>query len=100
MIPIEEYLKEQCESLGIPVPWIGNNCENHELSDHYCREGGIFIAVNSDEAVADHELLHYIFDLVRMGKIDRGVEEDICEFFGDSVWYGRTVDLRKGNNET
>ena len=95
MIPIEEYVKEQCKSLGIPVPSISHFCENHELSDHYCPEGGIFISVDSDEAVADHELLHYIFDLVRKGEIDRGREEDICEYFGDSPWYGRTKDLRR-----
>jgi len=91
----EEYLKEQCESLSIPVPSISNYCEYHELTDHYCREGGIFISADSDEAIADHELLHYIFDLVRRGEISRSQEEDICEFFGDSPWYGRTVDLRR-----
>lgn len=95
MIPIEDYLKEQCESLSIPVPPINNFCQNHELTDHYCREGGIFISVDSDESIADHELLHYIFDLVRRGEINRSQEEDICEFFGDSAWYGRTRDLRR-----
>lgn len=61
-------------------------CEEHESGAHYCTHT-IYSATRGEYQCNDeraletlrHEYWHYVFDLIRQGRIDRVMEEDVIE---------------------